>query len=59
MRKLISAIVIMALTLGATAQQYDLKLNLKKGQKYTQAMVMDLNMTESISGQEINVLSKM
>ena len=59
MRNIFTTILLIALTLGATAQQYDLKLNLKKGQHYTQAMVMDLQMTESISGQDINVTTKM
>ena len=59
MRNILASILLLALTLTATAQQYDLKLNLKQGQRYTQAMVMDLQMTESISGQDINVTTKM
>lgn len=59
MKKLFASIILSALVLTAAAQQYDLKLNLKKGQRYTQSMFMDLDMTESISGQGINVSSKM
>lgn len=59
MRNILSTLILVALTLTACAQQYDLKLNLKKGQHYTQAMTMDLQMTESISGQDINISSRM
>jgi len=40
------------------AQQYDLQLNLKKGQHYTQSMVMDMVTTQSIAGQEMSVKYK-
>jgi hypothetical protein len=59
MKNIFAAIILSALVLTSTAQKYDLKLNLKQGQHYLQSMVMDMDMTESVSGQEINISTKM
>ncbi len=59
MRLIISLSFISAFALSGSAQPYDLKLKLTKGQHYTQSMTMDLNMVESISGQEIVINTRM
>lgn len=57
--KKILVIAALIVVIDASAQQYDLKLNLKKGQHYTQAMAMNMNLTQSIAGQEMNIVTVM
>ena len=59
MRKFTGLFVFLAFALTAMSQQYDLKLDLKKGQHYMQSMVMEMNMNQSMGGQDINVSTKM
>jgi hypothetical protein len=46
-------------TLTISAQQYDLKLNLQKGQHYNQLMTMNMDMSQSIAGQDVNIKTSM
>lgn len=59
MKKLFPLLVCLSLSLISAAQTYDLKLNLSKGQHYKQTMSMNMDMTENISGQEINITTNM
>lgn len=53
-RTILTAIAACAM-LCATAQTYDLKLDLKKGLKYDQSMIMNMVMDEAIAGQQIKM----
>ncbi|MBS1593092.1 MAG: hypothetical protein JST90_02125 [Bacteroidetes bacterium] len=53
-RTILTAIAACAI-LCATAQTYDLKLDLKKGLKYDQSMIMNMTMDEAIAGQQIKM----
>ena len=55
MKNVLTLYLLIVCSLTITAQQYDLKLNLKKGQHYTQSLTMNLSMAESISDQEVNI----
>lgn len=55
MRTIITLFLLVTCSLSITAQQYDLKLNLSKGQQYTQVLTMNLDMAETISDQAINI----
>lgn len=59
MKHIIALSLLVACTLTSTAQQYDLKLNLKKGQHYKQSMTMVMDLTQSIGGQEMSINTKM
>ena len=59
MKKIILSLLVLTYTLSSIAQQYDLKLNLKKGQHYKQSMVMDMNIHQSLAGQEMSIATKM
>jgi len=59
MKHIIALSLFIVFTLASTAQTYDLKLNLKKGQHYKQSMIMDMDMNQSIAGQEMKVGTKM
>ena len=59
MKFFLSLLVVLLFSLSSTAQQYDLRLNLSKGQHYTQSMVMNLNMAQSIAGQDVTIASAM
>ena len=53
-RTLLTAIAVCAM-LCATAQTYDLKLDLRKGLKYDQSMSINMTMDEAIAGQQIKM----
>jgi len=59
MKFFLSFLVCLSLGFNSIAQQYDLKLNLNKGQHFTQSMVMNLNMAQSIAGQDVSIASAM
>ncbi|MCW3127605.1 MAG: hypothetical protein JWO03_3263, partial [Bacteroidetes bacterium] len=57
-RLVLSIILSLAVMQYATAQTYEFKLNLKKGQKYNQTMALIMDMSESVSGQDIKISTK-
>jgi len=59
MKNIILSLLILTYVLSSTAQQYDLKLNLKKGQHYKQSMVTDMKLNQSVGGQEMTINTKM
>ena len=59
MKFILTLIACLSFAAASIAQQYDLHLNLTKGQHYVQSMVMNLVMNQSIAGQDINVTTKM
>ena len=59
MKKIFAFLVGLSLSLTSIGQTYDLKLNLTKGQHYVQSMAVNMDMSESISGQDINITTGM
>lgn len=59
MKNIILSLLILTSVLSCTAQQYDLKLNLKKGQHYKQSMITDMKLNQSVGGQEMTINTKM
>jgi hypothetical protein len=57
MKFFISLLIALSLGISSKAQQYDLRLNLTKGQHFTQSMIMNLNMAQSIAGQDVSIAS--
>ena len=55
---ILSLIITLSVLQYVSAQTYDLKLNLKKGQKYNQSMTMNMDMAESLMGQDIKIATK-
>jgi hypothetical protein len=59
MKVFLALLASLIVTLTAASQPYDLKLNLQKGQRFTQSMTMNVDMTQSIAGQDVAIRSAM
>jgi hypothetical protein len=59
MKHIIALSLLVVYVLTSTAQQYDLKLNLKKGQHYKQSMTVVMDLTQSMGEQEMSINTKM
>jgi hypothetical protein len=58
MKSILSVICSLVIMQCASAQSYDLKLNLKQGQKYDQSMSMNMLMDEAVAGQQVKINTK-
>ncbi len=55
MKKIITLLFLLVFTTFAYAQAYELSLNLKKGEKYDQLVSSQMQISQKISGQEIDI----